>query len=925
MHSNNEGPLTAAVLLLLWGALPGQSAAANDVIEEVTVTGSHIRKKTGYEGSSPLTVVDKEAFKAQGVADLVDLAAGLTVNAGSIVSQETGGLIGTSQFNIRNLGAGSTLTLINGRRGGISTVPDAGGNLFFDNKQLPLAMIERVDVQTDGASTTYGSDAVGGVVNIITRKGFEGFELSARYQDASNEAYSVNLATGVRTDTAIFNLYATFYGQTRNHRTDFDWLVERIHGDGDLTRSRLISGQGSPGTYRPAVTDTNGVITAFGNPHIDADCEAAGGVIRGENCRYNFADQVAILPEEQRLQVFAEAEYDFSETTTLFTEISYSGNDIERTQGPNSYRNGLVEGGSLFIPAEHPFNFWVADPADPGGASLIYIDPANWDNAIHQAVDLSCNCRPQGLEANGRGDDAPFNRNIDLDYYRLVLGGERELSETWILTANYIYAESRRKYREENNWNSITLNASLLDGTFNPFGTSRVSPDLVSPKDGVSTAGNSRETLLLVMHKERARIDTKQQVLDIVASGDLFEINSGAVAAAVGAQYRLDERETSPDPFLVSGLGNSPEGSAAPSTADQDVVAVFGEVSAPVTDDLQVSIALRYEDYGDVAGSTLDPKLALRWEVNDSVAARASWGTAFQGPSIPQTGRTSATTFIDDAAVVNPVTGVLECGDGGDGSIVVVQTEGSDSLKPQSSENFNLGLIFSPTDDLRLSVDYWRFEYEDLITQDEGAQAIVDNDCADNGIPDDPRIQRLGSGQLRVITSEFINTGSVETDGVDLATHYDFPSVALGLFSAGLNLTYVNKFAVVNDDGSTFDGVGSRNFTNQFGSLPQWRAMANMGWNLDRHSANLVVRYIDSYENDQSDDFEVDSFTSVDLNYAYELPWDDDGELLIFKLGARNLFDVDPPSLGDGVRPAYDDRVHDVRGRILYAETTWTF
>lgn len=897
------------------------SVAQNSQIEEVVVTGSLIKKRSGYEGSSPVAVVDKEMFKAQGVADLVDLAGNLTVNAGSIVSQETGNLIGTSQFNIRNLGAGSTLTLINGRRGGISTVSDASGNLFFDSKQLPLAMIERVDVQTDGASVTYGSDAVGGVVNLITRKGFEGLELSARYQDASNESYSLNLASGIKSDNASFNLYATYYGQTRNHRTDFDWMVERIHGNGVLTDSKLTSSTGSPGTYLPVSIDENGVITKDGNRHPDADCEAALGVLKSGRCRFNFSDQVAPIPQEDRFQVFTEMEWNLSDRTTLYSELSYSMNDIQRTQGANSYSNGMVSGGSIYIPADHPFNFWVEDTSDPSGESLTYIAPEDWDNGVHTAVDLACECRPFGAEMNGEGNYSPYSRDIDLDYVRWMGGFEHSLGDTWVVNADYIFARSTRNFQGLNWYNSVTLNQSVVDGTFNPFGN-RIYTDLVSPKDGVSTAGNSEDAIMHVMNLYSTMMESTQQVVDVVASGDLFEIESGTVQAAFGVQARRDERITKPDELTSKGLGNSSSPGAGPSDASQDVYAVFGEMSLPLADNLEVSAALRYEDYGDNGGSTVDPKIALRWDATENVAVRASWGTAFQGPTIPQSGRSSSTTFIDDAAVYNATTGKMECGAGGDDSIVIVRTQGSDNLAPQSSENFNLGVIFRPIDDMQVSLDYWSFDYTDLITQDEGAQAIVDNDC-DDGVLNDPRIIRSGSGQLRIVNSEFINTGSVSTNGLDLVTNYDLPFEKYGEFRAGLNLTYVNKFEV-NDGSTTFDGVGSRNFKNQFGSMPQIRAAASLNWNSGDHNANLFVKYIDSYKNDQFNDYVVDSFTSVDVNYSTSIRLLD-GEPTSVKVGVRNLLDEDPPSLGDKQRPAYDDRVHDIRGRAMYLEVMQSF
>ena len=885
-------------------------------IDEIIVTGSHIRQKTGFEGAAPVSVLNHEDIVSSGAQDLVDVSSLLTVNSGTVQSQETGNLLGTSQFNIRGLGVGSTLTLINGRRAGLSTVSDSTGVQFFDSKQLPLAMISRLDVQTDGASSIYGSDAVGGVVNVITRKGFEGVEVSGRYQDSSNESYALNLASGVKTERAMFNLYATYYYQTRNHRTDFDWLVERIHGDGDLTQSRLTSSLGSPGTYRlanvtgaPTVDPTTATITAVGGRYPDPDCLAASGVFRGGRCRFDFANNVAIIPQENRYQVFSEMEYEATDSLTLFGEFSFSHNEIERTQGPNAYRNGLVEGGNMFIPGSHPFNFWIEDPASPG--DLLYINPADWDNSIHTAVDLVCECRPLGFEANGFDNNPPYNRHIDLDYYRGFAGFEQSIGDNWTVSGNYIHSLATRNFRADGNWyNSVTLNGSLLDGTFNPFGTRVVSPDLVSPKDGVSVAGNSDEVINFIFNDYKTYRRSLQQVADLVVSGEAFSIGDRPVGVAVGFQWRKDELRIVPDGLTAAGLGNNPDRQFE-QDASQDVYAFFAEAAVPVAENLDVQLALRYEDYGGTVGSTVDPKIAARWQATDALALRGSFGTAFRGPSIPQTGRSSSTSFIDD-----PFTG--------DSNITIVRVQGSDTLVPESSTNYNLGAVWQPIDGLDISVDYWRFDYENLITQDEGPQAIVDNDFADDGIANDPRVERTGSGQLRAVNSVFINTGEVKTDGVDLAVNYSVPWDAYGDIEVGGAISWVNSFDVVNTDGSTFDGVGSRNFTNQFNSLPEYRANAFAGWRSGPHGLNATLRYIDSYENDQNSGFTIDSWTSLDLRYSLDLSLLGDSNTS-FSIGARNVFDTDPPSLGEGQRPAYDDRVHDIRGRTAFVEVKQRF
>lgn len=198
-----------------------RASAETERIESVVVTGSLI-KRSEFSEKSPIQVLDREDFETFSPTTFNDIARNLTVSGGAEFQNETGNLVGMSQMNIRGLGLGSSLVLINGRRAGVSAVADGGGNQFFDIGQLPLSMVQRVDILTDGASATYGSQAVAGVANIVTRKGFEGLEISAKYADAANHAETASIAMGSKSDRSTLNLYATYRANTRVERADLD-------------------------------------------------------------------------------------------------------------------------------------------------------------------------------------------------------------------------------------------------------------------------------------------------------------------------------------------------------------------------------------------------------------------------------------------------------------------------------------------------------------------------------------------------------------------------------------------------------------------------------------------------------------------------------------------------------------------------------
>lgn len=916
-------PLAITIAVSAALSYPQDVLAEEKKIERIAVTGSLI-KRSDLEGNMPITTFDRELIEEVGAQNLVDVANNLTINSGSRFTNEAAKLAGTSQFNLRGLGPGSTLTLINGRRAGNAPVATNLGNQFFDINQLPLAMIERIDFLTDGASSTYGSQAVAGVANIITRKGFEGLELSGRYQDSSNEAFDINLVTGVVGDKGSLTLYATYTGQSINYRSDFDFINERAGGDGDIYSSKFLSSTGSPGTYTLADTDSNGVINSLGSSYPDPNCETAGGVLLSGVCRTNFQDQLAVLPKENRYQVFTEFEYELTDSLTAFAEVSFSRNNVQAILGSPFYSNGLVNGGSMYIPAEHPFNFFVENSANDG---LQYIKPQNWDNSQHQAVDVVGKARPFGLYTNGDSSSGINNHlDIEFNYHRVATGIEADLNDNWALSASYVYAIGERTETTRLGISSTTFNDALLNGTFNPFGTAIANPTLVSPKDGVSIAGNSQEELSSIIHNFTDETYSEQQVAEAVVSGDLFELDSGTVGVAFGSQYRYEKYEYEPNDLSSKGLGfgSTPSSSIK---GDTNVYSLFAELFIPLSEDIELQTAIRYEDY-DTVGSTVDPKVAIKWDISPDLMLRSSYGTSFQAPTNLQTGITSGGTYIDDP--VSMVNGQAVCSDSGVSNYVFLTTKGSNDLEPSKAENWNLGLVYQATDNLMIKADLWSFDYDDLIAQDSSPTGIVNNQCqgvSDGGTPKaDTRITRSPEGQLREITLNYINTGSIKTSGLDFSAYYDFDVTKLGNISVGFDSTYVAAFDITAlDGGPTIDGAGSYNSSNAFKAMPELKANTRATWSYSAHSLTTSLRYISSYDNDltpeENDD--IASHTSVDLKYSYSFSSNYGDSKL--EVGFNNLFDRAPSSLGDGVRPGYDATTHDVRGRVSYLGFSHSF
>lgn len=912
----HRGTISVAIGCVLAATAVQAPAQSGQIalMQEVVVTGTHIRR-TDYDASTPITFVDREDIIAQGASSVLDIARYLPVNTGSILNQESGELVGTTQFNLRGMGLGSTLTLVNGRRAGKSAVADDVGNQYVDINQFPLSMIERIDVQTDGASAIYGSEAVGGVVNIITRKGMEGFEISLQGKSATNEAGSLSIAAGAKTDTVTANLYATYYYQSRSFHEDLDWHLPRL--------GLFSSSTGSPGNYRLAVLDVDGnFVRASGTTRPDPDCEAALGILSNNRCRYPLWNRTSPIPREDRLQVFAEAEAQISDSATAYTEFHYSNNVVGRVFGPSPYSNGKA-GGSLLVPANHPFNFWVSD----GATGIQYIPPSTWDNNIHQAVPIVYLGRPLGAEFNGPGsgcDGCEYDLEFHLNYFRALLGGKVQFAGDWTADASYTYNRSERVKINAYQFHKQGLEGAVESGAFNPFGTRVANPTLVSPKDGTSVSGLTKEVFDTFHLRDRDNSLATQEVADLVVAGAVGQLAGGEVGLAFGGQLRKEHYELLRDPLRSSGLGDSPETEVPFVEGDQDVSAVFAEVLLPFRSNVEVSAAVRYEDYGGNIGATTDPKVTARWQITDPVAVRASYGTSFQAPTAFQTSTSIGSEFLSDPASLN-AQGQLVCVDIGHANNTRVVVGGDEGLSPQSADNFNLGLIVEPIESLRVSLDYWSFKYTDLIRPNASAQALVDNDCRDDGIPNDPRIIRGSSGNLSRVNLSFINTGELNTNGIDIHAVYELPATAIGNFTLDAAASYVNEFDITNEDGSKTDGAGSRNFGNPFPSVPELRGNLRLAWSYGAHSAFAALRYIDSYTNDQpTTPIAIPSWMALDLRYTYAIGQLFGGDARV-SIGSNNVFDKPPSTLGQGERPGYDDEVADVRGRILYAEMTIKF
>lgn len=919
--------LVAAAVLAALSATP--AAAQDERIEEVVVTGTYIRRQSQFDSPSPLVTLDADDLAATGANDVGRIIEDLTINTGSQNNPDAftqNFTTGTSNVNLRGLGVSSTLVLLNGRRQTQSAVATDRGENFVDTSSLPpMIAFERIELLKDGATALYGSEAVAGVVNFITRSRFQGFDLELGVQGIDGQPQE---------DLEIAGLFGT--GGDRTHvLVAFDWL-ER---DQLTTFDRRLSTQqddlsqaGNPGSFlvpslpgNPAFqsawtaafdSNRNGVADfvepSLGLPAVpgsqppvfaDQDCAAIAaqdrkvvpnivasvpspiGAIPIGLCELDFGDFYSIVPEERRASAYVELTHQLRGGVQGRIELHAADNEATRNNSPSFPFAAFPT-----VAASHPDNPYGSDVRFIGRTIGAGGTPA-------ETVHDSNTRRFAGSLTGSLGREWIWEIAAQMSENDFYVAGTDVLADRFDLAITGLGGAGC-----DPNTGTPGVGPCLY---FNPFGSSltgtgtRNTPELFDYLFGVQSF-NAHAELLTV---------------EGFASRQLGDLAGGPVGLAVGAQYRADElsydydENSNNDNFLFL-TGNPDFGD------ERNVNALFGELALPITETVNLQIAARYEDYGHGVDST-DPKITMLWRPSLKLSVRGSVGTSFRAPSLFQAFGTQTTL----AELIDPNVGSAQ--------FFPVRTQpnpGGEPLQPEEADVLNFGVSFSPTEKLDIGVDYWSFDYSNVIVE-QNPQAILN--AAARGDPDAQAqvIRDGGSGLLLRVDSFYTNASALETDGLDLSVAYDFELRGGGTLRAGADATYILSYDIEDPQAGRIDGAGRRNFENFGTSTPEWRANAFVNWARGKHGVNAFVRYIDSYVDDevelgQGPEFfrPIGSWVSVDAQYVLRLAAPNAPTL---SFGAINLFDEDPPHVSTS--GGYDSKVHDPRGRILYARALFRF
>jgi iron complex outermembrane receptor protein len=849
---------------------------------------------------------------------------------------------------IRGLGFGSTLGLVNGKR-----VTSTGADI------APLIAISRVETLLDGASALYGSDAIAGVHNYITRENVEGFELqlSAMTDADTSKLDETNFSFITGKSFERGNITVAYEKFDHNEVTLHDRNLPSA-GDslfGKTYRFREFFAPAAFSVHPDFATAYSGVA-GFNQ---DLNCADDPGAIPNQSgifCGTDYAGFFPLATESDRELLMLSANWTLGNGIKLYGTYNFS--DTENSWQTSDYP---WVNSPIVIPPNNPGLLEDARrrgvPEGTPLVSLAFIGRKTIGVSGQRVLNTTL-------------DDDVFGRaSANIENHRLHLGAKGVFASDWQWDASLVYSNFNTTDRSTDNVASrvnLALNglggpdcerdnlANLANAQlglqnvggsgcyfYNPFLNAQYQAD-GSPQTDPALQNDPGNILAWISQKRLQELDFTLLTLDLLLTGDLgdlVQMNEQPIGIAMGFQGRdLTVQGDNDEITLADDWLFFPQG--RPFTDRRNVIAAFVELGLSLTDRLEMQVALRHERYTQENLDSTDPKIAVLWRLTDDLNIRASYSTAYRAPSIPQLDESNSQAFFLNLA--DPANGGAVTG-------VPIKVSGNADLDPYSAEIMNIGFSWQPADGkldgLSVHLDYFSLDYDDLVVA-ESAQGILNAD------PFSPKITRDDSGIITGLTTSYLNAGQTTQAGFEFSASYALPSLSWGDITLSLNGVYLTRMdmELFNSDCQCIDevdGLGRRNHDNPFGAIQDLKANASIAWRKRAHSLVLTWRYQSDYENSGQGTphvttvlesergyscrdvagnrittgigCKIDSHTTLDLRYAFELPalWDAEsaGNLI---LGAINVTDEDPPAVAMDM--GFDVTSHDPRGRLWYVK-----
>lgn len=891
-HQLRRVCIATAIAAASIGAAQAQSATQ---LERIEITGSAIKRSIADEGALPISIIKAEELRQSGVTSveqIIDLLA--SSQSSSTGSNSIGSSTGGAAYaNLRGLGTNKTLVLLNGRR----MTAFAFGATAVDLNSIPFAVIDRVEVLRDGASAVYGTDAIGGVINFITKTSYRGgqvvVEATRPSEDGGKkEGASVTVGFGDLEKDRV-----NFWASYDKRRQDRVRALDRDFSKTGIIRERGVAG--SSGTTFPG-NFTQG--TGGGNPSAPG-CQAPLSVANptnAANCIFDFSSTIDIIPDVDQETLAGRFTFKLNENHQFSLEGTQTTNDNTSRVAPDPVTGITMQPSNPFFPRTTP------------GINLT------------QPISVGWRMVPAGPRTNGAHSEA---QRLVADLSGVILG--------WDYKLGALYSRS-------------TANDAAVDGYVNaPFVRAQVAAGNLNPFGEATPA-----QLAIIQQAKRAGVFANAlgttKSVDARVSKEIFDLPGGPAAVAIGAEFRKEFYKSDTNDAVVLAIpsaGRSPNHVGG----ERDVKAIGVELLLPVHKMVEVQLALRTDDYSD-AGRTTNPKIGLRFQPMKELAIRSSYNTGFRAPALDDLYAPLAVTFTAGAkndpllcdAQGKPITSAGGIASRDCGQQPQVQNGGNANLKPEKSKTFTLGAVFEPMKALTLSVDYWNIKLRDQIdvlpvdSMLANATRYADRIIRCNQLPaaEQVNLQRCGglwanSPAIGYLITHNENIGRVKTDGLDLSAAYSQSLGGFGNLSLGYDATYVHRYDYQT---SPADAFKTRLGVYNDGSVVfRWKHNVSAAWAMNNWGARLAIRHQSGYR-DQNDPTtvvggpsfygNVDSYTLVDLSGTYKF-----SKATSLTLGVKNLFDTDPPFSNQSSRSqrGYDPRYSDPLGRAFFVRAAYGF
>ncbi len=924
--------MKALAQALVLAGLASHAAAQN--AQRIEITGSSI-KRIQSEGALPVQVIRAVDLEKAGISNAEQLVSILAANGNgvdnmvsnqggdflnSLISSGRGANNGASGVSLRGLGPQNTLVLLNGRR--ISSHGLNGKSV--DLNAIPLAAIDRIEILKDGASAIYGADAIGGVMNFILKRSYNGLEISGFAdftQDGGGDIVKGSLLYGVGSlDKTGFNFMAALSvdsnSRLRGAQRDFHNGYQPEKGlVPDTTGTPYANVAAAAGTalgtnFRPPGGITGGYNRVNYLVESGLGCEVlpnqyryrgelTGSPRASRACVYDYGKDWSLMQPVDRLNLVSRGTFMLGADHTAFVELTAS-----------KVKSAVEYTANQITTAARGANYPVGGPYYPTALAnaVNALDPGRFNTSLPVRFRWRCL------------DCGPRQQDTESETYRLLFGLEGALAG-WDYKVGVSTARSSGETTlGDGNLYEAKFKAAMDTGLINPFllpGQTQT-PAALALINGAKATGAK-------LYGGKAKVTQ----VDGTVSRELFALPAGPLAIAAGFDVRKETFEFR-DNQTAGGLAIIGAGSPASlPMVDRDIKAVFAELNVPIVKNLEAQVAVRHDRYSDF-GSTTNPKLALSWRPTPQLLLRGSFNKGFHapdfGPLYEGANSGQFTSDVNDPAFTcNPASPDPRfCG-----IRPATASGGNPSLKPEKSKQWSVGFVASPADWVTASIDVFNVEITDRISN-RTPQEVLDNNLTQY-------IERNPDGTINLVRGGWINVAGDEVRGADISLQFNHTN-ALGRWTAGLDGTYLNSYKSrksVNEP--TSERVGEFGDFDYLWDLKlRWKHTATFGYARGDWSTTLTQIYKSGYKS------EVDGFgTGVilqDLGFpakikAYTL-YNVSASYTGIKnttltLGVTNLFDKDPPFSNhnvDNVAGAgWDARVGDPRGRAFNVKLTHKF